>query len=153
MLLLMLPLIATILAFLKQVIGLTTSRPLRAFDRGPQLPRARVESGPDLPIAIVATGYATRSIMRRWRLLYIPKVAIIITMVSITLLVLVALASAINITFARDTIFVLLIMSTLASFLTVKTGEGWASAMIGIGETIGLPSSASRSCSGPRCSH
>ena len=76
--------------------------------------------------------------MRRWRLLYIPKVAIIITVVSLTLLILVAIAAAIHVTFARDTIFVLLIMSTLAeSFLTVKTGEGWWAASIGIGETIG----------------
>ena len=138
MLLLMLPLIATILAFLKQVIGLTTFGLYAPSIVALSFLALGWKVGLIFLIAIVATGYATRSIMRRWRLLYIPKVAIIITVVSITLLVLVALAAAINVTFARDTIFVLLIMSTLAeSFLTVKTGEGWASAMIGIGETIG----------------
>lgn len=138
MLLLMLPLIATILAFLKQVVGMTTFGLYAPSIVALSFLALGWKVGLLFLLAIVATGYATRSLMRRWRLLYIPKVAIIITVVSITLLVLVALAAAMHITFARDTIFVLLIMSTLAeSFLTVKTGEGWWSAMIGIGETIG----------------
>lgn len=137
MLLLMLPLIATILAFLKQVIGMTTFGLYAPSIVALSFLALGWKVGLVFLLAIVATGYATRSLMRRWRLLYIPKVAIIITVVSLTLLVLVALAAAIDITFARDTIFVLLIMSTLAeSFLTVKTGEGWWSAIIGIGETI-----------------
>lgn len=137
MLLLMLPLIATILAFLKQVVGMTTFGLYAPSIVALSFLALGWKVGLLFLLAIVATGYATRSLMRRWRLLYIPKVAIIITVVSLTLLVLVAIAAAINVTFARDTIFVLLIMSTLAeSFLTVKTGEGWWSAIIGIGETI-----------------
>ncbi|TSC98320.1 MAG: Transglutaminase protein [Candidatus Peregrinibacteria bacterium Greene1014_49] len=137
MLLLMLPLIATILAFLKQVIGMTTFGLYAPSIVALSFLALGWKIGLLFLLAIVATGYATRSFMRRWRLLYIPKVAIIITVVSLTLLVLVAIAAAIDVTFARDTIFVLLIMSTLAeSFLTVKTGEGWWSAIIGIGETI-----------------
>ena len=137
MLLLMLPLIATILAFLKQVIGMTTFGLYAPSIVALSFLALGWKVGLVFLLAIVATGYATRSFMRRWRLLYIPKVAIIITVVSLTLLVLVAIAAAIHVTFARDTIFVLLIMSTLAeSFLTVKTGEGWWAASIGIGETI-----------------
>ena len=75
--------------------------------------------------------------MRRWRLLYIPKVAIVITVVSITLLLLLGLGTLFHIILARDTIFVLLIMSTLSeSFLNVKTEEGLYSAILGTGETI-----------------
>ena len=75
--------------------------------------------------------------MKRWRLLYIPKVAIILTVVSVTLLLLMGISAFYSITFSRETIFILLIMSTLSeSFLNLKTEEGWRSAIIGIVETI-----------------
>lgn len=136
-LLLMLPIIATILAFLKQMIGITTFGLFTPSIVALSFLALGWPVGLFFLISILATGYATRSAMRRWRLLYIPKVAIIITVVSLTLLALLAIAATLGITFARDTIFVLLIMSTLAeSFLTVKTEEGLWNAMVGISETV-----------------
>ncbi|OIO52897.1 hypothetical protein AUJ46_06510 [Candidatus Peregrinibacteria bacterium CG1_02_54_53] len=136
-LLLMLPVIATILAFFKQVIGLTTFGLYTPSIVALSFLALGWKIGLVFLIAILVAGYTTRSIMRRWRLLYIPKVAIIITVVSITLLILVGLASDVGITFARDTIFVLLIMSTLSeNFLNAKSEAGWKGAVIGIGETI-----------------
>jgi len=153
MLLLMLPIIATILAFLKQVIGMTTFGLYAPSIVALSFLALGWQIGLVFLFAILATSYATRSAMQRWRLLYIPKVAIIITVVSLAILVMVAAAAALEITFARDTIFVLLIMSTLAeSFLTVKTGEGWWSAFLGIGETWPPRCSASSSSNGPHSS-
>jgi hypothetical protein len=73
LLLLMLPLIATILAFFKQIIGITTL--------GLYTPSIIALSflalgwwiGLLFLLFILATGYFTRSVMRRWRMLYIPK--------------------------------------------------------------------------------
>lgn len=136
-LLLVLPIIATILAFMKQVIGITTF--------GLFAPSIIVLSflvlgwavGVIFLLCILTTGYATRMFMRRWRLLYIPKVAIILTVVSFTLLLLLGLGASYGMTFNRDTVFVLLIMSTLAeSFLNLKTEEGWFTAVLEVGETI-----------------
>lgn len=135
--LLMLPFIATILTFLKQVIGITTFGlytpsivALSFLALGPRI-------GMVLLLLIIFTSYATRSIMRRWRLLYIPKVAIILSVVSVILLLLLALGAGIGVTLPRDAIFILLIMSTLSeSFLNLKTEEGLWSAILGIGETI-----------------
>ncbi|MBI3332365.1 hypothetical protein HYZ99_05430 [Candidatus Peregrinibacteria bacterium] len=136
-LLLVLPIIATILAFMKQVIGITTF--------GLFAPSIVVLSflvlgwwvGVIFLLFILSTGYVTRMFMRRWRLLYIPKVAIILTVVSITLLLLLGLGAFYGIAFNRDTVFVLLIMSTLAeSFLNLKTEEGWYTAVLEVGETI-----------------
>lgn len=136
-LLLMLPLIATILAFLKQVVGVTTF--------GLYMPSVIALSflalgwtiGVSFLLFILVTGYATRTLMRRWRLLYIPKVAIILTVVSLTLLLLLGLGAYFGLTLSGDTIFILLIMSTLSeSFLNVKAEQGWYGAIVGIAETV-----------------
>lgn len=136
-LLLMLPIIATILAFLKQVIGVTTF--------GLYIPSIITLSflalgwklGVFFLVFIMLSGYATRALVRHWRLLYIPKVAIIITVVSVTLFLLMGISTVYGITFSRDTIFILLIMSTLAeSFVNLKAEQGWLTALRGIVETI-----------------
>lgn len=136
-LLLMLPLIATILAFFKQVIGITTFGLYTPSILALSFLALGWGLGLLFLLFILITGYATRQIMKRWRLLYIPKVAIILTMVSLTLLILLGIGAYQDITLSGDTIFVLLIMSTLAeSFLNVKTEEGWKAAIFGIGETV-----------------
>ncbi len=136
-LLLMLPLIATILAFFKQVIGITTFGLYTPSIVALSFLALGWELGLMFLLFILITGYATRQFMKRWRLLYIPKVAIILTVVSLTLLALLGIGAYKDITLSGDTIFVLLIMSTLSeSFLTVKAEEGWKAAIFGIGETV-----------------
>ncbi len=136
-LLLMLPIIATLLAFLKQVIGITTFGLYTPSILALSFLALGWHIGILFLCFILTTGYITRSAMKRWRLLYIPKVAIILTVVSITLLLLLGLGAYFDIRLSGDTIFVLLIMSTLSeSFLNVKSEEGWYSAILGIGETI-----------------
>jgi len=136
-LLLTLPVIAMILAFFKQVIGITTFGLYTPSIITLSFLALGWKIGLLFLLFIIVTGYATRTLLKRWRMLYIPRVAIVLTVVSITLLLLLGLAAAFDITFGRDTIFVLLIMSTLAeSFLTIKIEEGLISAIIGTSETI-----------------
>lgn len=137
-LLLVLPVIATILAFLKQVVGITTFGLYTPSIIALSFLALGWQNGVFFLTFIVITGYATRALMRRWRLLYIPKVAIVLTVVSLTLLLLMAGSAYLGRTFTRETIFILLIMSTLTeSFLSLKTEQGWYSAIMGIAETVG----------------
>jgi hypothetical protein len=136
-LLLVLPVIAMILAFLKQVIGITTFGLYTPSIIALSFLALGWPLGVLFLCFIILTGYITRAIMRRWRLLYIPKVAVIITVVSITLMVLMGVSAFFGVTFSRETIFILLIMSTLSeSFLNMKTEQGLVAAVLGIGETI-----------------
>lgn len=136
-LLLVLPVIAMILAFLKQVVGITTFGLYTPSIIALSFLALGWQLGVLFLLFIILTGYATRAGMRRWRLLYVPKVALIITVVSITLMVLMGVSAFFGVTFSRETIFILLIMSTLSeSFLNMKTEQGLLPAIFGIGETI-----------------
>lgn len=137
LLLLLLPIIATILTFLKQVVGITTFGLFTPSIIVLSFLALGWPAGVAFLLIIIATGYATRVFMQRWRMLYIPKVAIVLTVVTLTLLILLALGASIGLRFPRETIFILLIMSTLSeSFMNLKTEEGWGSALIGVVETI-----------------
>lgn len=137
LLLLMLPIIATILTFLKQVVGITTFGLYTPSIIALSFMALGWYIGLLFFLFILGASYLTRESMRHWRLLYIPKVAIILTVVSVSLLLLLALGASFGITPSRGTIFILLIMSTLAeSFLNLKTEEGWRTACFGIGETL-----------------
>ncbi len=137
LLLLVLPIIATMLAFFKQVIGVTTFGLYTPSIIALSFLALGWQVGTVFLVFILVTGYATRAFMGRWRLLYIPKVAIILTVVSITLLLLMGTSAFFGVSFNRETVFILLVMSTLAeSFLNLKSEEGWKAAIIGILETI-----------------
>lgn len=136
-LLLALPVIAMILTFLKQVVGITTF--------GLYTPSIIVLSflvlgwplGTMFLIFILIVSHMARELMSRWRLLYVPKMAVILTVVSVSLLILMGVSAYFGVTFSRETIFILLIMSTLSeSFLNLKTEQGWMSAILGVFETI-----------------
>ena len=137
-LLLILPVIATILAFLKQVIGITTYGLYTPSILALSFLALGWKIGLVFLLVILASGYITRKSIRNLRILHVPKVAILLTVVSITLMILLAIASVNGLIFGRDTIFILLIMSTLAeTLLSAKQEEGWYYAIIGMGETIG----------------
>jgi hypothetical protein len=137
-LLLVLPVIAMILAFLKQVIGITTLGLYTPSVIALSFLALGWPLGLLFLLLIISTGYATRALVKKLRLLYIPKVAIVLTVVSLTLLILMGIGVFFfNFTFTRETIFILLIMSTLAeSFLELKTEQGMMQALTGVGETI-----------------
>ncbi len=137
LLLLMLPIIATILAFLKQVIGITTFGLYTPSVIALSFMALGWPVGVSFLLFILITGYATRAFMKRYRMLHIPKVAIILTVVSFTLLLLIGIGAYFNLTLSGDTIFILLIMSTLSeSFLNAKVEQGWSGAVLAAIETI-----------------
>jgi hypothetical protein len=136
-LLLMLPVILTIISFLKQVVGVTTF----GLYTPAVITLSWIALGWQIGLAllaiIIAAGYATRAIMGQYRLLYIPKIAIILTVTSIVLLLVLAVAALFGITLAPDTIFILLIMTTLGEeFMSVKAEMGLKSAIFAVGETV-----------------
>lgn len=136
-LLLVLPVIATILAFLRQVVGITTFGLYTPSIIALSFLALGWQMGVLFLLAILLVGYGARRLMHGWRILYIPKVAIILTVVSIALLTLMSVGAMLGLTFTRETIFLLLIMSTLAeSFLNLKTEQGLWSAVLAVGETV-----------------
>lgn len=136
-LLLVLPVIATILSFFKQVIGITTFGLYTPSIIALSFLALGWPLGIFFLLCVVTVSYAVRALMGRWRLLYIPKVAIVLTAVSISLLILLGLSAILGRVVTRETIFILLVLSTLAeSFLNLKTEQGWSSALWSIGETI-----------------
>ncbi len=137
LLLLVLPVIATILAFLKQIVGITTFGLFTPAIIALSFLALGWEVGVLSLLFILMTGYASRTLMRRLHILYIPKMAIILGIGSFTLLFLVGIAAVFKVYLSHDTIFVLLIMSTLVeSFLNVKSEQGLKSAIFAIGQTI-----------------
>jgi hypothetical protein len=137
LLLLMLPVIATILSFLKQVVGLVTFGLFTPSIVALSFLSLGWRAGLLFFLFIMIAAYVSRALVYRLRILYIPKLAIIITIVSLLLLVLLSLNLLFGVVLSRDTVFVLLIMATLAeSFLTAKSGQGWAPAFSGIGQTL-----------------
>ncbi len=136
-LLLVLPIIATILAFLKQVVGITTFGLYTPTIIALSFMALGWQIGIVSLLFIIAAGYGTRSLLSRWRMLYIPRVAIILSVVSFTLLILMGIGATFGVAFTRETVFLLLIMSTLSeSFLNLKTEQGWTSAILGVVETV-----------------
>lgn len=136
-LLLMLPVILTIITFLKQVVGVTTFGLYTPAVITLSMIALGWKIGLVLLAIIIAAGYATRAIMGRYRLLYIPKIAIILTVTSLVLLLVLAVAAAFGITLAPDTVFILLIMTTLSEeFMSVKAEMGLRSALFAVGETV-----------------
>lgn len=137
LLLLMLPVIATVFTFLKQVVGITTF----GLYTPCIITLSFLSLGWWMGLAyfffILASGYFTRSSIARWRMLYIPKAAIVLTIVSFALLLMVALGASYGFTFSRDTALMLLILSTIGEyFLNLKAEEGLSSAAFAIGETL-----------------
>lgn len=136
-LLLVLPVIAMILTFLKQVIGITTLGLYTPSIIAVSFLALGWPLGILFLLFIIGVGYGARALLKPFRLLYVPKVAIVLTVVSITLLILMGLCALWGVTFSRETIFLLLIMSTLSeSFLNIKTEQGLMQAVMGVGETV-----------------
>lgn len=136
-LLLMLPIILTLITFLKQIVGITTFGLYTPAVITLSLVALGWTIGLTLLSIILVAGYVTRALMARHHLLYIPKIAIILSVTSIVLLIVLALAATFGITLSPDAIFILLIMTTLSEeFMSVKAELGLRSAVFAVGETV-----------------
>ena len=139
-LLLLLPLIATVVAFMKQVVGITTFGiytpsiiTLSFFIIG-------IYAGLITLAVAITVGALVRPILKKLRMLFIPKMAIVITLVSLSLLFVLIISNAIGLfdsEFLSIAIFPMLILSTLVEkFVSAKSEKGLSSAAVLMTETV-----------------
>jgi hypothetical protein len=142
-LLLMLPIVATLMAFFRQIIGIKAfgiytpsivTFAFLAFD-----PKG-IKYGIAIFFSIIITGMLSRIALKRFRLLYLPRVAMTLTIVALTTLAILVVGGSFNRTgLASVSIFPLLIMITLVEkFVATQIEKGDKTAMILALETLGL---------------
>ena len=126
-LILMLPLIATLIALLRQVFGVKAFgiyTPLIitfAF-----LATNGIRYGIFIFVAVILSGMIMRFILKPFRLLYLPRVAIMISVVAMVILIMLTLGGSLKRTgLAAVSIFPILIMITLVEkFIAVQIEKG-----------------------------
>jgi hypothetical protein len=137
-LLLMFPLIATLVAFFRQVIG------IKAF--GIYTPSiiifallaTGIKYGLALFIIVILVGMIVRFLLKKLRILYLPRVAITLSIVALSILLLLVVGGSFQRTgLAAVSIFPLLIMITLVEkFVAAQIEKGNKVAMILALETL-----------------
>ncbi len=138
-LILMLPIIATFIAFLRQVVGIKAFgiyTPLLitfAF-----LATNGIKYGITIFITIILIGMLMRIALKSFRLLYLPRVAIMLTVVALSILVMLAIGGSLKRTgLVSVSIFPILIMITLVEkFIAVQIEKGDRVAIILAAETL-----------------
>lgn len=139
-LLLLLPVIATVVASMKQVIGITTFGIYTPSIITLSFLIIGLYAGLLTLLTVIMIAAAVRPILRKLRILYIPKMAIIITLVSLVLLVVLIVSSYLELfdaPFLSIAIFPMLILSTLVEkFVSVKTEKGFVSAVVLMSSTV-----------------
>lgn len=140
-LLLMLPIIATLVAFFRQVVGIKAfgiytpsifTFALLAFDPN------GLKYGVAIFVSILLVGMVTRYLLKSFRLLYLPRVAITLSVVALAILGILTLGGLYQRTgLAAISIFPLLIMITLAEkFVATQIEKGTRTALLLAGETL-----------------
>jgi len=138
-LILMLPIIATLIAFLRQVVGIKAFgiyTPLIitfAF-----LATNGLKYGIAIFVAVLLAGLLMRFVLKPFRLLYLPRVAIMLSVVSLLILLLLVFGGGLKRTgLAAVSIFPILIMITLVEkFVAVQIEKGNRTAVILAFETL-----------------
>ena len=141
LLLLMLPVVATLVALFRQVVGIKAfgiytpsiiTFALLAFDPN------GLKYGIAIFASIIVVGMLSRYALRRLRLLYLPRVALTLSIVSITILAILVLGGTFQRTgLASVSIFPLLIMITLAEkFVATQIEKGTKAALLLALETL-----------------
>jgi len=138
-LLLILPIIVTLIAFFRQVIGIkaygiyTPAIVTFAFLAIPQL-----RYGIAIFISVILVGMLMRIILKRLRILYLPRVAIMLSIIALVILVLLSLGGSMHRTgLASVSIFPILIMITIVEkFVATQIEKGNKVALILAAETL-----------------
>ncbi len=128
-LLLMLPIVATLVAFFRQVVGIKAfgiytpsiiTFALLAFDPN------GLKYGVAIFISVILVGMVTRLALKKFRLLYLPRVAITLSIISLAILIILVIGGIYDRTgLAAISIFPLLIMITLAEkFVATQIEKG-----------------------------
>ncbi|NTW15357.1 MAG: hypothetical protein HGA38_03230 [Candidatus Moranbacteria bacterium] len=142
-LLLLLPVVATLASFFRQVVGIKAfgiyapsivTFALLAFDPN------GLKYGIAVFGSVILIGMVTRYVLRRFRLLYLPRVAITLSVISFSMLGILVLGGATHRTgLASVSIFPLLIMITITEkFVAVQLEKGTRAAVILAAETLAI---------------
>jgi len=139
-LILMLPIIATVIAFVRQIIG------WKAF--GIYTPLICVfafwaiglKYGLIVFAVVLLVGILLRFLVKRLRLLYLPRIAIVLTGVALSIFALLFIVAAIGKNnLLKTSIFpIIIIISLLEEFIGVQTKKGFKQAVIVSLETVFL---------------
>jgi len=139
-LLLLLPVIATVVAFMKQFIGMTTFGIYTPTIITLSFLTIGIYAGLLTLFAAILIGALTRPLLKKVRMLYIPKMAIVLTLVALMLFLLLIISTYIHLfdaQFLSIAIFPMLILSTLVEkFISVKTEKGLLTATILMMSTV-----------------
>lgn len=148
-LILMIPIVVTLITFIRQVIGikafgiytpamitfafLSIGLQAESFGKG-------IKYGTSIFIMVIAVGMLGRFLLRRFRLLYLPRMAIVITLVSFATLGVLVLGGFLQRTgLASVSIFPILIMITLVEkFVATQIEKGQRVAIILSLETLAI---------------
>lgn len=136
-LLLMLPVIATIIVILKQVVGITTFGLYTPSIITLSFLALGLKFGLLILIIIIITGSILRQVLDRFRLLHIPRIAIVLTISTLIILLMLAFGTYLGISqIATIAVFPMLIMTTLAEkFVSALGGKGFYAALLLMLET------------------
>lgn len=139
-LILMLPVIATLLAFARQVIGIKAFGLITPAMTTLTFLVMGLRYGLAVFVVVLLSGTLTRMLLRRLRLLYLPRMALVLTSASLAILVLlgfgVVAEQAATLSFS---IFPILILTILAEeFIAVQFKSGARTALTTTGWTLCL---------------
>ena len=139
-LLLMLPIIATIIAFLKQMVGITTFGLYMPSIVTLSFLALGLKFGLAILFIIIISGALLRKLLDRFRLLHIPRIAIILTFSTLIILITLAFGTYLGVSrIASIAVFPMLIMTTLAEkFVTALSGRGFVAALLLMVETAAV---------------
>lgn len=139
-LILMLPVIATILSFSRQVIGIKAFGIITPAMTALSFLVLGLSYGLIVFAAVLLSGTLTRIIVRRWHLLYLPRMALVLTSVSFAILILLGLGVASdNVNVLSFSIFPVLILTLLAEeFIAVQFTSGGRRALTITAWTLAL---------------
>jgi len=139
-LLLLLPVIATVVVFMKQIIGITTFGIYTPSIITLSFLIIGLPTGLLILVIAVGIGAIMLPLLGKVRMLFIPKMAIVITVVSLILFLVLILSNQwglFNAEFLSLAIFPMLILSTLVEkFISVKTEKGFSTATMLMVETV-----------------
>lgn len=137
-LVLMLPVIVTVIAFFKQIVGVNTLGVYTPAIITLSFLALEIKFGLLFLLAILAVGSLHHYVFRRYRLLYIPKMAILLIMVSLMIILILACGAFFNLSrMVTVSVFPILIMGALAEkFFSIQSDRGLKSAVTIILETI-----------------
>ncbi len=138
MLILLFPIIATIIAFSRQVIGITTFGVYTPSMVTLSFIVMSLKFGLIIFFIILIAGSLIRLTISKFRLLYTPKVAIILTGASFVILMSMSAGTYYKIAdITALTIFPMIIMITLSEkFMSTQSGKGFVSAIVSTLETL-----------------